>query len=300
MSRTRNWVFTINNFSDVEQEACQKLECSYIVVGTEVGASGTPHLQGYVEFANAKTMTAVKKLLGGRAHLEPRKGTPLQASDYCKKDGMFTERGNLSQQGKRSDLHEVADLVRERGIEGVIDEVPHMFIKYAKGIERLNELYMKPRTEKPKVVWLWGQSGVGKTREAFNVPEDMTVYSWNQTKWWNGYAQQFRIVIDDFTFDGSDSSFRYLLKLLDRYHLKVETKGGMVEINSPEIYITSEFPPNNWFKEGNSLNQVLRRLDEVTEVIKTTDANYDDEVINDDSTNQKNASSASAGRCYQS
>lgn len=300
MSRTRNWVFTINNFSDVEQEACQKLECSYIVVGTEVGASGTPHLQGYVEFANAKTMTAVKKLLGGRAHLEPRKGTPLQASDYCKKDGMFTERGNLSQQGKRSDLHEVADLVRERGIEGVIDEVPHMFIKYAKGIERLNELYMKPRTEKPKVVWLWGQSGVGKTREAFNVPEDMTVYSWNQTKWWNGYAQQFRIVIDDFTFDGSDSSFRYLLKLLDRYHLKVETKGGMVEINSPEIYITSEFPPNNWFKEGNSLNQVLRRLDEVTEVIKTTDANYDDELINDDSTNQKNASSASAGRCYQS
>lgn len=300
MSRTRNWVFTINNFSDVEQEACQKLECSYIVVGTEVGASGTPHLQGYVEFANAKTMTAVKKLLGGRAHLEPRKGTPLQASDYCKKDGMFTERGNLSQQGKRSDLHEVADLVRERGIEGVIDEVPHMFIKYAKGIERLNELYMKPRTEKPKVVWLWGQSGVGKTREAFNVPEDMTVYSWNQTKWWNGYAQQFRIVIDDFTFDGSDSSFRYLLKLLDRYHLKVETKGGMVEINSPEIYITSEFPPNNWFKEGNSLNQVLRRLDEVTEVIKTTDANYDDEIINDDSTNQKNASSASAGRCYQS
>lgn len=300
MSRTRNWVFTINNFSNVEEEACQKLECSYIVVGTEVGASGTPHLQGYVEFANAKTMTAVKKLLGGRAHLEPRKGTPLQASDYCKKDGMFTERGNLSQQGKRSDLHEVADLVRERGIEGVIDEVPHMFIKYAKGIERLNELYMKPRTEKPKVVWLWGQSGVGKTREAFNVPEDMTVYSWNQTKWWNGYAQQFRIVIDDFTFDGSDSSFRYLLKLLDRYHLKVETKGGMVEINSPEIYITSEFPPNNWFKEGNSLNQVLRRLDEVTEVIKTTDANYDDELINDDSTNQKNASSASAGRCYQS
>ena len=190
--------------------------------------------------------------------------------------------------------------MRERGIEGVIDEVPHMFIKYAKGIERLNELYMKPRTEKPKVVWLWGQSGVGKTREAFNVPEDMTVYSWNQTKWWNGYAQQFRIVIDDFTFDGSDSSFRYLLKLLDRYHLKVETKGGMVEINSPEIYITSEFPPNNWFKEGNSLNQVLRRLDEVTEVIKTTDANYDDEFINDDSTNQKDASSASAGRCYQS
>lgn len=300
MSRTRNWVFTINNHSDVEREACQNLECSYIVVGEEVGASGTPHLQGYVEFANAKTMSAVKKLLGGRAHLEPRKGTPLQASDYCKKDGMFTERGNLSQQGKRSDLHEVADLVRERGIEGVIDEVPHMFIKYAKGIERLNELYMRPRTEKPKVVWLWGKSGVGKTREAFNVPDDATVYSWNQTKWWNGYAQQFRIVIDDFTFDKTDSSFRYLLKLLDRYHLKVETKGGMVEINSPEIYITSEFPPDTWFESGNSLNQVLRRLDEVTEVVKTADVNFDDEIINDDSTSQKDAPSTSAGRCYQS
>lgn len=49
----RNACFTINNPEDPQGFLALlqvREEISYFVVGNEVGASGTPHLQGYVEF----------------------------------------------------------------------------------------------------------------------------------------------------------------------------------------------------------------------------------------------------------
>lgn len=282
MSRKRNWVFTINNYTVDDISACDKIKCGYIIYGREVGENGTPHLQGYIEFENGKSMTSVVKLLGGRCHVEARRGSASQASEYCKKDGNFTERGEISKQGERSDLTELATLVKDRGVEGVVEEMPEMIIRYAKGIEKLAELYLKPRTTKPRVVWLWGKSGVGKSRTAFSVESQETCYSWNQTKWWNGYHQQSRLVIDDFSHDtNNDAEFRYLLKLLDRYPMQVETKGGMVQLNSQEIYITCEFPPDHFYDpDTNKYNQLVRRIDEIHEMTFDEDdviAIYDDD-----------------------
>lgn len=282
MSRSRNWCFTINNYSNEEIEKCNNVECNYIIYGDETGAEGTPHLQGYLEFKDAKTLSSVKKMLGGRAHLEIRRGTPLQASDYCKKEGKFVERGELSHQGKRTDLEEIADLVKTGGIEKVVEERPDAFIKYGKNIERLSELLMKPRdmNKPPTIKWLWGSAGVGKTKSA--TANCDSFYTWNSTKWWNGYRQQQRIVIDDFDYDVSDdkslAKYRYLLRLLDRYPIQVETKGGMIHINSPEIFITCEFPPDHYWTD-NKLLQITRRLDEIVHILP--EEIYDDPLIND-------------------
>lgn len=277
MSRKRNYVFTINNYTAEDLTACEKVECSYIVYGKEVGTEGTPHLQGYIEFENGKSMKSIVKLLGGRCHVEARKGNAKQASTYCKKDGDFTERGEISCQGSRSDLDELAEIVKTKGVEAVVEEMPAMIIKYAKGIERLAELSLKPRSTKPRVVWLWGNAGVGKSKVAFDA-EGKSIYSWNQTKWWNGYRQQSRLVIDDMHHNSeSDSEFRYLLKILDRYPMQVETKGGMVHLNSEEIYITCEFPPDHFYDLGtNKYNQLVRRIDEIHELtFDDTDAEFD-------------------------
>lgn len=271
MSRSRAWCFTINNPTDDEKKACDEIECNYIVYGNEVGAEGTPHLQGYLELKDGKTLSAVQKLLGGRAHLEKRKGTPKQASEYCKKDGRFTERGNLTNQGKRNDLKEVAELVKTGGVKAVTDTMPEMFIKHGRNIERLAELLMEPRDKNlpPKVIYLWGKSGTGKTYEACSIEDPKDLYVWTQPRgyWWNGYTQQKRVVIDDFHHDGTEADFRYMLQLLHEYPFQVQTKGGMIHFNSPEIYITSEFPPEYWFtKSENNLYQFTRRLTEVREV----------------------------------
>ncbi|QMW68714.1 replication-associated protein [Crucivirus-234] len=266
MSRSRNWCYTINNPTNEEIETCDVIECSYNVFGFEVGNEGTPHLQGYIEFKDAKTLRSAKKSLGGRAHLEQRRGTATEASDYCKKDNLFIENGSISNQGKRNDLDTLAELVKTKGIKGVIEEAPGMFIKFGKNIERLSEFYMKPRTTAPKVIWLWGKAGVGKTKLAHENIDNEDIYIWNQTKWWTGYRQQSRVIIDDYSFDNSDHHYRYLLQLIDRYSIQVETKGGMVYFNSPEIYITCEFPPTEFWQVGNKLDQITRRISEIVEV----------------------------------
>lgn len=111
--RARAWCFTLNNYSEEEYEKITKLSCKYLVVGKEVGDSGTPHLQGYVEFDNPRMLTGVKKIIGDRVHLEVRLGTALQASDYCKKDGDFFEIGNIGKQGERTDLKILANRIKE-------------------------------------------------------------------------------------------------------------------------------------------------------------------------------------------
>lgn len=106
MTRGKQWCFTLNNY---EVHDCTELDewdgVQYLVYGREVGANGTPHLQGFVIFQHARAFNAIRQRLRGRAHWQLTRGTPQQAADYCKKDGQFTERGELPQgQGARSDL----------------------------------------------------------------------------------------------------------------------------------------------------------------------------------------------------
>lgn len=107
---------TLNNYTQediLRFEVLIKPLATYFVFGREVGESGTPHLQFMVSFAskkvpffvcfvmftNGQRLTSIKKLLP-TAHWEvkSRGSTFRQASDYCKKDGDFTEWGTLPQE----------------------------------------------------------------------------------------------------------------------------------------------------------------------------------------------------------
>ena len=87
--RAESYVFTINNYTieDVKRLVSLK-EPWYVLFGKEVGASGTPHLQGVlwreddVRFRRSQG----EKLLGGRAYLDPVKDW-LESVGYCLKDG---------------------------------------------------------------------------------------------------------------------------------------------------------------------------------------------------------------------
>jgi len=93
-TRTRDYCYTLNNYTPAEYESFKLITCSYHVIGKEVGANGTPHLQGYIYFAQPKGNVAVRTLLP-RAHVEARlrASSCFQALTYCKKDGDFWEIG---------------------------------------------------------------------------------------------------------------------------------------------------------------------------------------------------------------
>lgn len=93
--QSRHWCFTINNWTAEHDDALRALgsTATYLVYGYETGQQGTPHIQGYVVFPVRKRFSAAKAALPGNPHVEVRRGTPKQAADYCKKDGVYQEYG---------------------------------------------------------------------------------------------------------------------------------------------------------------------------------------------------------------
>lgn len=98
--KSKYWCFTINNWDEMDVAVLRNIMdgglVNYLVFGREVGENGTPHLQGYVEFKSRWDLRRCQGNFVMGAHYEPRRGTPQEASDYCKKDGDWEESGTLS------------------------------------------------------------------------------------------------------------------------------------------------------------------------------------------------------------
>ena len=87
-ANTKNWCFTLNNYTAEQEMFIQTCNrgIKYLIYGREVAATGTPHLQGFVQFTNVKNLQQAKAYFNIETiHLEMMRGTALQASDYCKK-----------------------------------------------------------------------------------------------------------------------------------------------------------------------------------------------------------------------
>lgn len=262
MASGKSFCFTLNNYTEEEYNTLLKYfeKATYYVIGKEVGKQGTPHLQGYVEFKNSVLFKTLNNLCK-RTHWEIRRGTPVQASEYCKKDKEFIEAGVLKQQGKRNDLEQIAVEIDDgSNLKEIAREYPSQFMKFHKGIEKYILLKYEDRVDPPEVHWRWGDTGTGKTRFVYDTYGAENIYSKDESPWWDGYTQQKVIIIDD--FEGK-FPFRDLLKLLDRYPYQGQVKGGYVKINSPIIYITSDRHPNSYYNLFD-YPQLERRIKTIT------------------------------------
>lgn len=105
--QSSRWCFTLNNYTSDETQLVIQLGehelVKYLIFGREQGQSGTPHLQGFIIFTRSVRRTRVSGLIP-RAHLEPARGTSVQASTYCKKDNDYEEFGELPQGNKSNAL----------------------------------------------------------------------------------------------------------------------------------------------------------------------------------------------------
>lgn len=262
MSKTRAWCFTINNYTEDDENNVKALEAEaqFVVVGREVGEEGTPHLQGYVYFKCQRHFNAVKKLIP-RAHIESAKADAQKNLDYCLKQGdIFMIEGKMPKAGKRTDIEKVRHELREgANMRHIVD-----IAKSTQSI-RMAEIYLKyhetARDWKPEVKWFHGSTGSGKTKSAREWLED-DIYTCLETgKWWEGYDAHDNVLIDDFRKDFC--KFHTLLKILDRYEYKVETKGGSRQLLAKKIAITCPYHPMEVYNTREDVKQLLRRIDEV-------------------------------------
>jgi len=266
MAVVRCVCFTINNPTADDEADLNRLRgmCSYWVVGREGrGEGATPHYQGYCEFHKSTRLSSVCKILR-RGHVERRLGNALEASAYCKKEGEWTEGGQMKEQGKRTDLDKIRLLALDNGGMRAVSAIGNLQqIRVAEIFLTYNE---EPRDWKPEVIWLWGPTGVGKSRSARELCGEDIYCKNTGTKWWDGYDGHDDIIIDDFR--DSWWPITYMLGLLDRYEFRVEIKGGYRQIRAHRIIITSAQNPRDcYIGTGEAVEQLLRRIDIINELV---------------------------------
>jgi len=135
--------FTANNYGESDLAAIKASPLyKYGIVGEEVGESGTPHLQGYLQLAKRTRWNTVRKqlnaLLTNGASIREAKGTAEQNKIYCSKDGKASEWGTPTTKGQRVDLEAFKDAILEgKSWEQLALEHTGAHARYHKWGERL-------------------------------------------------------------------------------------------------------------------------------------------------------------------
>lgn len=267
--RLRNYCFTLNNptpgeITFLHSTLPQHTDCRFLVFQIESGESGTVHIQGYVEWRKQIRVGTLRRISPfQRAHLEARRGTQAQAIAYCKKEESRLEgpyeygTPAIESQGARKDLEEIKTKIDSgEPIAKIWDEHFGTMVRYNRGINVYKSIVTKPRTWKTEVKVLWGEPGTGKSRWC----ADTYPYAyWKQRGlWWDNYDGHEVVVMDDFY---GWLPYDTLLRLLDRYPLLVETKGGQVNFVAKIICITSNKLPNEWYPNMPNWDALKRRID---------------------------------------
>lgn len=124
-----------------ERYACWQLEC---------GEEGNIHVQAYVELHRRVTAANLVACYTGygwpHPHVEKRNGTAEQARDYAMKDDATRiegpwERGDFGRggQGKRNDLADAVQALKQGGLKRVATEHPCAYVKFHRGLRALEE-----------------------------------------------------------------------------------------------------------------------------------------------------------------
>lgn len=276
--RSRNWCFTVyihdeegNNIDELtfitQQEEFIPInkkieEAEYLVYQYEMCPKTKKlHIQGYIQFTNARSLGGVKKLLtkwsGEKGpHLEIAKGTPEENKNYCTKvesrvNGPF-EFGDCPTGDVKTDMVRAWEMFRDAGGK-ITAELVKRYLNYATLYgKKWKEMYEDLKYENwiqregylpPEVIVLWGVTGTGKSRRALDDGA-MSIHA-NLAWPFAEYRGQKTVVFDDYR---GEFPIGYFLKLIDGHPITVPL---MYVGNKPwvptKIYITSNKHPKDWY-----------------------------------------------------
>lgn len=188
--QTTDFVFTLNNPTKKQIDKVKNLLkelCSYAVFQGERGKQGTPHLQGFIQCKSKIRLSTLKakfaKCDGAKPHIEPRRGTVEQADEYPQKTDTrdisvcpLFKHGQVNlrnQQGKRSDLEDVAKMIKDgKDKHQIFDAHPGSYLRYTNNINKViaDEQGRKKRSTHELII-LFGSAGSGKSYTARKLAE---------------------------------------------------------------------------------------------------------------------------------
>lgn len=242
--------------------------------------TGALHVQGYVEFQHARRFSTVAHWCAvhgfPRAHLEPRRGTPQQAWDYCVKDstrvlGPFLHGDAPLGQGERTDLtafHTDAKALSTGEVTLADLQETHFKVeaRYTRYFDRRVARHT-PRRELPTYCAVYyGDAGTGKSYAVRDFIRRYGLSSYylrlpehkQAQLFFDGYEGEQVVVVDE--MGPNRMSVHEFNSLVDTRPHKVNIKGqAFIEFRSRLIIFTSNFPPDDWFSDDERIRLSVRR-----------------------------------------
>jgi len=243
MSQGKLWMATTSYSNDRDLLTWYEInedKVQYMKGQQEVGESGYHHWQWFVQMKSNHRMVAMSKLCG-RTHWELTRSSA--GENYGFKDETRVE-GTQFEYGKRSmkmnckvDWEDQYKLAKE----GKFDEMNAGVVMRC--YRTIKDIYVDnstaPIREDVKVMYFWGDTGTGKTTEAFRqvleLGEPYYLKS-GSNKWWDGYKGEKNVIMDE--WDGQ-IGVTHLLKWFQHFPTSVEIKGGTTHLHATRFWITS-------------------------------------------------------------
>ena len=203
--QSKRYCFTLNNYKAEERSPPRWIKdiTTGGVWGREIGETGTPHIQGFMDLLEETTIVGVRKHFpeGFSMHLEACRGNAQQNITYCTKGGDYETWGVLPtdtkrkhENSEREDLGQAYKLIKE-GREEEIQ--PYIRLKYAARIDRLRSKVKRvvPDLEAPCGVWIWGPTGAGKSTLARTL--GAPIFDKPHGPWWDRYNGEDIVVLEN-------------------------------------------------------------------------------------------------------
>ena len=266
--KTRWWTFTNFKLEFDYQALIDTGDVTFITYGEEIcPRTDRKHHQGWLYRASPSESVKGTAKLMGKCHVEQMRGNLFQNDEYCSKQGSLEEFGVRPKQGERNDLKMWTAELRDgtTTVDAIALEAPEAFHQWGRALNKVEDVLMrrKRREWMTEGVWLYGPTGTGKSKLAFEGFDPSTHYVYKHDNgWWDGYAGQETVIIDDFR---GEIRYGELLRLVDWTPMEVRRRNREpAPFLAKKVIITSSMTPDEVYSSilhrSDSLKQMERRF----------------------------------------
>lgn len=298
-SQSRKWALVINNPSEagLDHSSIQKIlhmfSPAYYCMADEISSTGTYHIHLFF-YAPSPVRFATIKNRFPTAHIEKAYGTVQENREYIRKEGRWadTDKAETSVPGtfeewgeapperaeKHPEMFRLVQNIRD-GLTTteIIDDNPAMAFR-VHDIDLLRQTLTAEKytvENRPlEVTYLYGASGVGKTRSIYSANDPRSIYrvtNYRSTRGisFDGYTGQDVLVFEEFC---SQIPIEDMLNYLDIYPLFLPARYNDKTACYTKVYITSNSPLENqyWAEQQTrpeTWKAFLRRIHTVVEYL---------------------------------
>jgi hypothetical protein len=276
--------YTINKCMEILITKFKSLD--YFAIVKEIGEKGNPHYHIFCCFSSTVRCSSIKRNFP-EIHIDACRGTIDENIQYLKKtgkwadtakaettvEGTFQEWGTKPSEsaGKRKDMQELYQMIADGMSNAEILAVNQDYILQLDKLDKLRntllqEKFGKTRRLDLEVIYVYGETGSGKSRGVLDEEGDDRVYRiTDYTHPWDGYNNSEPVVV--FEEFRSNLPIGEMLQLLDIYPLMLRARYANRWACYNKVYIISNLKLESQYPNADdpSWEAFLRRIHKIKE-----------------------------------